>query len=56
MTNEEGRQAMIERHDALIETYNDTGDQSVLDEIALLEIVLLHSPSRPDSEEWDEQC
>lgn len=52
----ESREAMITRHDDLVEKYNETGYPAILEEICVLEIALLHSPLRPDSEEWDLEC
>lgn len=39
----QSREAMIERHDWLVERYNDTGHSTILEEICVLEIALLHS-------------
>ena len=42
--------ALVKRHDELCETYNNTDDQSILDEIAVIEMVLLNHPDRPIAE------
>jgi len=48
--------ALVKHHDELCETYNETNDQSILDEIALIEMILLSHPDRPVAELEGELC
>ncbi len=43
--------ALVKHHDELCETYNEADDQSILEEIAIIEMALLNHPDRPLEED-----